>query len=110
MMAIEFDNKVMNKTITTLGTGQSGNTYGTATSSKINHPWFIYVATNGDIYFSEWDSHRIKKISGDILSLVAGTGSGGYSGDNGAATSAQIRNPWGLVLSSSGELYFAGKC
>ena len=38
-----------------------------------------------------------------IISTIAGTGSTTYSGDNGAATSAGIYNPYGVALDSSGK-------
>ncbi len=42
-----------------------------------------------------------------IISTVAGTGSAGYSGDNGAATSATLNGPGGLALDSSGNIFFS---
>src|SRR5208282_692463 len=36
-----------------------------------------------------------------------GTGSGGYSGDNGVATSAELSEPGGAVLDGAGNLYIA---
>ena len=41
-----------------------------------------------------------------IISTVAGTGSGSYSGDGGQATSANIQNPTGIVVDSSGNIFF----
>jgi len=38
----------------------------------------------------------------DIITTIAGSGTPGYSGDNGAATSAALYNPTGLALDSSG--------
>ena len=40
-----------------------------------------------------------------IITTVAGTGSGSYSGDGGAATSAGVNLPQGLALDSSGIHY-----
>ena len=37
-----------------------------------------------------------------IVSTIAGTGTGSYSGDNGEATSAALNTPTGLALDSSG--------
>ena len=41
-----------------------------------------------------------------IISTIAGTGTGSYSGDNGQATSATINTPHGIVLDSNGNVYF----
>ena len=41
------------------------------------------------------------------LTLVAGTGTPGMSGDNGPAASAQLNSPWGIALDSAGNLYIA---
>jgi uncharacterized protein (TIGR03437 family) len=42
-----------------------------------------------------------------ILTLVAGNGTYGYSGDDGPATSAQLLAPQGLAVDSTGNLYIA---
>ncbi|HLZ26445.1 MAG TPA: SBBP repeat-containing protein [Chloroflexota bacterium] len=41
----------------------------------------------------------------EVLSTVAGNGGGGYSGDNGAATSAQVAGPSGVAVDQSGNTY-----
>jgi DNA-binding beta-propeller fold protein YncE len=40
------------------------------------------------------------------ISTYAGTGQAGYSGDHGAATKAQLDNPFGVVRGPDGALYF----
>ncbi len=42
-----------------------------------------------------------------MISTIAGTGTGSYSGDNGPATSATINGPDGIALDSSGNVYFS---
>jgi len=42
-----------------------------------------------------------------IITTVAGNGTAGYSGDSGAATSAELDYPSGIFLDSSGNLYIA---
>jgi len=41
------------------------------------------------------------------ISTAAGNGTGGYTGDSGAATSAEVYMPSGMAFDSSGNLYFA---
>ena len=47
---------------------------------------------------------RLDAVTG-ILSLVAGNGTYGFSGDNGPATSAQLNYPGGIAVDSAGNLY-----
>ena len=42
-----------------------------------------------------------------MVSTIAGTGTAGYSGDGGQATSATISYPTGIALDSSGNVYFS---
>lgn len=44
--------------------------------------------------------------TGNIILTIAGIGTSGYSGDGGAATSAQLDQPSGIVVDSNGNLYF----
>lgn len=90
------------------GTGSSGSTGngGAATSAKLNGPKAVTVDSSGNVYIADTSNHRIRKIdtSGNI-SIIAGTGTFGYSGDNGAATSAKINSPQGVAVDGSGNIY-----
>jgi hypothetical protein len=44
------------------------------------------------------------------VSVVAGTGSSGYSGDGGLATSAQLASPNSVTVDAVGNIYIAGDC
>jgi sugar lactone lactonase YvrE len=51
---------------------------------------------------------RIVQFSSDKkLSVIAGTGVCGYSGDGGPAVSAQLNDPGGITFDTAGNLYFA---
>ncbi|HET7467063.1 MAG TPA: hypothetical protein VFL29_10370 [Candidatus Dormibacteraeota bacterium] len=51
---------------------------------------------------------RIVRLSPDRrLSVVAGTGVCGFSGDGGPASRAQINDPGGIAFDAAGNLYFA---
>jgi len=57
------------------------------------------------VYIADRYSYRIRKltVSTGIISTIAGSGSYGYSGDNGAATSAALNEPQGVAVDSSGK-------
>jgi hypothetical protein len=55
------------------------------------------------VYFSE--TNGVKKITGGVLSLVAGTGNKVSAGDGGKATSASFVAPYGLWLDAANSLY-----
>ena len=79
-----------------------------ATSAQINYGYGVAVDGSGNVYIADTNNHRIRKISGGTITTVAGTGSAGYSGDNGAATSAQLNNPYGVTVDAAGaNIYIA---
>src|SRR5262245_50076608 len=45
--------------------------------------------------------------SSETISTVAGDGTGGYSGDGGPATSAELHGPNGVKLDAAGNLFIA---
>ncbi len=61
------------------------------------------------MYIADSLNNRIRKVtvSTGIISTFAGTGTAGYSGDGGAATSATLYDPTGVALDSSGMKRFA---
>ena len=62
----------------------------------------------GNLYFADSDTHRIHKVTpqGGILT-VAGTGVGGFSGDDGLAVNARVQGPRGIAIDDEGTLYIA---
>ena len=65
---------------------------------------YLYV---GNVYIGDYGNNRIRKVtvSTGIITTIAGTGTGSYSGDNGAATSAALYSPGGVALDISGSIY-----
>lgn len=90
------------------GTPGSGGDGGPATSASLFAPAGIVLDKAGNLYIADPSVGRVRKVdtSGNI-STVAGTGTVGYSGDGGQATSAQILPPIGLALDAKGNLYIA---
>ena len=58
----------------------------------------------GNVYIADWYNSRIRKVSSGIITTIAGTGTGSYSGDNGAATAAALNAPSGVALDASGRI------
>jgi hypothetical protein len=58
----------------------------------------------GNVYIGDTSNHRIRKVTAStgIIFTIAGTGTAGFSGDNGAATSAALNQPHAVSLDSSG--------
>jgi len=81
---------------------------GPATSATFI-PWDVKPDAAGNLYISDWLGHRIRKVDAatGIITTVAGTGTAGFSGDGGPATSAAINGPTGLTIDAQGNLYFA---
>ncbi len=104
------------------GTGGLGDG-GPAVSGELNQPQDVSTDVFGDILIADWGNNRIRLVAatscpsgcpyglasttaGDIYT-VAGDGTQGYSGDGGAATSAELSYPQGVVVTAAGDLLIA---
>jgi len=76
---------------------------------ELMNPYDVCMDVNHNIYITEWGGHYIRKINGatGVLSTVAGTGTGGYGGDGGPASSAILNRPQGICTDAAGNVYFA---
>ena len=62
----------------------------------------------GNLYIADETSHVIREVGENgVIATVAGTGSSGYSGDGGPATSARLTHPSGIAVDSAGNLHIA---
>ena len=79
---------------------------GPATETSINLPGGVAVDASGNILIADTHNHRIRKVNASgIISTVAGTGTAGFSGDEGPATSAQLSFPNSVDVDASGNLF-----
>jgi sugar lactone lactonase YvrE len=102
--------KVSNGVITTVaGNGALGfsGDNGPATSATLDYPEGIAVDSAGNLYIADDLNNRIRKVANGVITTVVGTGTGGFSGDNGSATSAELYGPFGVAVDSTGNLYIA---
>jgi sugar lactone lactonase YvrE len=88
--------------------GDNGNG-GPATLAQLIHPQSVAADKQGNLYIADPDSQVVRKVtvSTGIISVYAGTGFGGYSGDKGPAASADLDEPIGVAVDSKGNLYIA---
>ncbi len=118
---------------TVVGTGSASSTGdgSVATSATINGPCYSRFDSAGNYYITECGGSRVRKVvtvstdiptlvpsmqptlypslsphSISVISTIAGTGEGSYSGDGGVATSATIYAPGGIAIDSSNNVYF----
>jgi sugar lactone lactonase YvrE len=102
--------KVSGGTITTVaGNGTRGyrGDGGAAASAELQLPQGVAVDSSGNIFIADTGNQRIRRVSGGTITTVAGNGTGGYRGDGGAATSAELNTPTEVKVDSSGNLFIA---
>jgi sugar lactone lactonase YvrE len=82
---------------------------GLATSASLAQPTAIAVDKNGNLFITDQDNYRIRKIvlATGIITSVAGNGGFGFSADNIPALAASLWAPTGLAIDSTGDVYFA---
>jgi len=83
---------------------------GLATSAPLGGITSVAVDATGNVYTADPDNNLVVRISpAGVLTVVAGNGISGYSGDGGPATSARLDSPGGVALDSTGNLYIADR-
>jgi len=92
---------------------------GPASAAQLNEPGGVSIDSLGNLYIADTDDSKIRCVvvtSGGCFSSalpvgsitsVAGNGTAGYSGDNAAATSAQLNLPQGLYVDGTGNVFIA---
>jgi len=78
----------------------------TATGTSVGQPARVTADNSGNFYFSSLNS-VFKVSSAGRLTVFAGTGHPGFSGDGGPAIKAQLNGPQGLAVDSKGDVYIA---
>lgn len=101
-------------TIAGYGVAGSGGDGGPATNARLDLPMGIAVDSQGNVYISDYENNYVRKVSVNTQTISAYAGyqytysnPGTYSGDNIAATSAELSSPLGLAIDSSGNLFIA---
>jgi sugar lactone lactonase YvrE len=101
---------VLWKTTTTTPARTGGNVYIVSTGTTLNSPTGMFVDSYDNVYFADTNRQVIRQISAatGTLTVFAGTdGSAGFSPDGTAATSAQLKNPFGVFVDGAGNVFIS---
>lgn len=98
------------------GTGEAGYSGdgGPAVEAQLR-PSDVAVNEDGHTYIAEGTNNRVRKVGpSESITTIAGTGHsgppfyvGGFSGDGGPATQAELNVPSGVATAQNGTLYIA---
>ena len=80
---------------------------GPATSAHLNYPNEVAVDSAGNVYIGDTMNNRVRKVSGGVITTVAGNGTAGFTGDGGSAIGAELNAPNGVAVDNAGNLYIA---
>ena len=96
---------------TVVGTGTPGYYDNVAaTSAELNTPIAVALDSSGNLYIADSANQVIRKVTkstGKIATFAGTAASAMYSGDGGAATSASLNTPYGVVVDPAGNVYIS---
>jgi DNA-binding beta-propeller fold protein YncE len=111
LVIADYDNDALRAltldgTTTTLaGSGAPGFHDGDVGSAMFLHPQAIAVAGNGDIYVTDSDNFRIRRVVGTTVQTIAGDGTAGYR-DNDDPLSSELYGLEGLAVVPDGSMVY----
>ncbi len=100
---------------TIVGNGSQGNggDAGAATAAQLNQPQGVTMDGNGNLYIADTANHKIRMVSaatGKIITVAGNgfikmNGDGGFAGDSGLATAAELNYPHAVAFDTAGNMY-----
>lgn len=96
---------------TVIGTGEAGMAADgeSAATAKLNNPFGVIIGPDGALYWTDFAGHRVLKLdlASRRVSLIAGTGEKGHSGDGGLARQASLNTPHEVRFDRTGDIFIA---
>ena len=85
---------------TAIGGGPNGIP---ALDANLYNPYGVAVDSAGNYYIASYNQNRVFKVTfaTKVISVVAGSGAPGYSGDGAAATNADLSHPYAMAVDSA---------
>ena len=80
---------------------------GLGTAAMVCTPEGVAVDTKSNVYFGDYGNLRVRKINrAGKINTIAGTGIGGYNGNNLPAVSTNVTGPVAVGVDTVGKAYF----
>jgi len=94
---------------TVAGTGEVGPaaTSVGALGAQFNGPAGLALDQSGNLFIADSGNHVVRELANGNVTIAAGTGTAGHTGDGGAATAATLATPSGLAIDAAGDLLIA---
>jgi sugar lactone lactonase YvrE len=98
-------------TITTIAGISNTGDGGSAASAYVDPHGIRYGEGTqaNDLYVADRRNQQVRKVSGSsgVITLIAGSGTSGFSGDGGMAVNARLNNPRGVTSDANGTVWIA---
>lgn len=94
--------------ISTFAGGGTGGDGGPANKAQLLLPMGIATDGFGNVYIVDQNANKVRKVTpSGTISTFAGTGTAGYSGDGGPASSAELNGPMDVAVDGAGFVYIS---
>lgn len=76
-------------------------------AASVDQPFGVLIDPDGALIWADFGSHRILKLRGGRISIVAGNGTKGHAGDGGPAKLAELSTPHEIRFDRKGNMLIA---
>lgn len=80
---------------------------GAALAAAFNQPVALALDSSGALLVCDQGNQRVRRVSGGLITTLAGNGVQGFAGDGAAATSAELNEPSAVAVGADGRIYIA---
>jgi sugar lactone lactonase YvrE len=113
LVVCDFDNHRLrvvglDGTVTTLAGSVAGFADGAMTGAKFDHPQGLAIAANGDLFITDIDNFRVRRIAsgGTTIETIAGDGTAGYL-DSDDRLGSELYGLEGISVKPDGSMVYA---
>jgi cyclophilin family peptidyl-prolyl cis-trans isomerase len=94
------------------GTNTAASYSGPPLGVQFAFPLAIAIDASGNLYVADTNNNVVRKITAvgtanAAISTIAGSGTGGDTGDGGSATAAELSSPLGVTVNAAGQVFIA---